>query len=249
MGAGIVAAGAGPTVVVLFPGALGRAESVRPALEFLATKRRVIALDYPALALHPERVADTVIELLESERRERAHFVGFSLGAEVARQTALLAPSRVASLVLVGAGAPDRRRGDRVARMLPFVRLLPAFVLRRRWRAEIGSLLRADDAESDAARWRLFDLLRRMGRREFVAARERLVTLDWCAIAGRVVPPSIPALLLDPAADEVIPASERELRARLIPHAVVEALPGMGHGATLTLPRPLLERIDAWLPV
>jgi len=242
-------AGAGAPAVLLFPGALGRAASVRPALDHLARRRRAIALDHALLPLHPERLAEEIEGVLVRERCHRAHFVGFSLGAELARQTALLAPGLCRSLVLVGAGAPNPRRGRRVARVLPLLRLAPAFLLRRRWRVELEALLRepsGDQAGNAAAHERLLGLVRRMTRRELVAARERLVVTDLCAIADRPVPAAIPALRVDFAKDEVVPRAERGRLAQLVPHATVEELPGLGHGATLTLPLVLLERIEAW---
>jgi esterase len=234
-------------VVVLFPGALGRAASLRPVLDFLSRHRRPIAIESHELPLHPERAAEMIVARLDALPCARAHYVGFSLGGEVARQAALVAPDRCASLVLVAAGAPDPARGRRIRGRLPLLRLLPAFLLRRRWRRELDALLRADDPETDAARWRAFDLLRELSRRELVRARERLAALDESAVAERVLPDSIPVLRLEPEHDEVISPGERARLEKLLPHSVVEAVAGVGHGATLVLPMPLLQRIEAWL--
>ncbi len=242
----VEAAGEGGPPILLLPGSLGRAETMRPALEFLARKRRTFAVSYVPRGINAEAAADEIETLLAAEGFRNAHLVGFSLGAQVARNVTAMRPGLAASVVLVGSGAPDEARGKRVARALPLLRLLPAFLLRRRWRAEVDFVLTGGAPENAEARSRLHSLIGTMPRREFVGSRERLLVHDWTAIRHHSVPAPIPLLRLDLERDEVISPRDRELLSRIEPRAVVETLPGLGHGAVLTLPRILLERIESW---
>jgi pimeloyl-ACP methyl ester carboxylesterase len=232
--------------IVLLPGSLCRVETLEPAAAFLARRRETIAWSPPRHALEPELVADELERLLASRSRTRAHLVGFSLGAQVARNTAAIKPALAASVVLVGAGAPDEARGRGLARALPLLRLLPASLWRRRFLAEQTSALRGDDPAVAAARLRTTALIAALSRDDLVAARERLLATDRAAIGDHPVPPPIPVLRIDFGNDEVIPGRERSRLSKLEPRAVVETLPGLGHGAVLTQPPRLLERIARW---
>jgi pimeloyl-ACP methyl ester carboxylesterase len=242
----VEAAGTGEPAIVLLPGALGRAELLSPALEMLGARRRTLALSYPPRLFHPEAMAEGIESILDEQRIGRAHLAGFSLGAQVARAVARQLPSRVASLVLIGAGAPDRARGERIARALPLLRWLPGFVLRRRWRRELEALLAGSTADLVAARARVAGVLASMSRAELVATRARQCALDRGADAPLPTPDSIPLLRLDLERDEVVPESERARLAEIEPRAKLESLAAATHAATLTLPPELLDRIDAW---
>src|SRR5262245_47668215 len=145
----------GALPVVLLPGGLGCGETVWPALSFLSPRRTTFAIALGAL--EPRALADAIARILKDgllcgrtsghdvlgHRRSdaRAHRVGFSMGAQVARLAAIARPEFAASVVLVGAGAPDPRRAERIERGLPLLRLFPAFLWRRRWRRELAAVL------------------------------------------------------------------------------------------------------------
>jgi len=244
----------GATPLLLLPGELGRAETLVRALLFLEPKRPVFGLSY-ALGIHePCAVADTIGSLAQAF--DRVHIAGFSMGAQVARLFAITRPDVVASLVLVGAGAPDLERARRVARELRLLRFAPAALWRRRWRRELASVLHDPNdpcitgACGHSVTRELEQLLATMTRREFVDARERLVALDRVEstdFAGRSIPDSIPTLRLDLGADTVISPAERARFSVLEPRAVVETIDGMSHDAVLTLPPVMLSRIETWL--
>ena len=249
----VEAAGSGGTPALLLPGGLGRAESLRPALAHLARTRRTLAVSYPVGLLEPEAVADSLEALLATEGGGPAHFIGVSLGAQVVRAIASRRPALFASAVLIGAGAPDPVRGARIARVLPLLRFMPAFLWRRRWRRELAGLLAGHAPEVACARAAMLGLLAAMPAREFVDGRRRLVIHDrgegsaLGAQSSRSVPASIPLLRLDFADEEVVSPAERARLTAIEPLALLETLPSQNHGATLTWPPALLSRLSTWL--
>ena len=104
--------GSGP-VVLLLHGLAGDHTAWTPQLAALAGKYRVIAPDNPgaggtSLVPSPVTLADVAqayIALLEQLGIEGAHVVGRSMGGGIAQEMALMAPSRVATLVLAGSFA------------------------------------------------------------------------------------------------------------------------------------------------
>lgn len=109
--------GAGPTALLLHGFTLSSAmwteNGVAPAL---AGRFRVVAPDLrghgdsdrPAdPAAYGRRMVADIGAVLDAEGAERAHLVGFSLGAELALAFAAGAPGRAASLTLIGSGWSD----------------------------------------------------------------------------------------------------------------------------------------------
>src|SRR5262245_61662507 len=101
----------GALPVVLLPGELGRGGTMWPALHHLSPRRPAVAVSY-ALGVHdPQAIADAISQIPRGEDPElaqlkpvhdgeRAHFVGFAMGAQVARLVAIARPEFVASVVL-----------------------------------------------------------------------------------------------------------------------------------------------------
>ena len=95
--------------LILLHGGLGSIEMFSPILPQLAKGRQVIAVDLQghgrtADANRPlsyEAMADDVAALLRSLKLNRADVMGYSLGGEVALQTAIRHPEAVRKLVLV----------------------------------------------------------------------------------------------------------------------------------------------------
>ena len=107
--------------IVLIHGVGGWAENWRPVIAALAsTGRRVIAIDLPGFGQSekPRRVRyfgpdeafypRFVIAAMDVLGIERAHIAGNSMGGAVAYMTAVTAPSRTRSLVLVAPGGLGR---------------------------------------------------------------------------------------------------------------------------------------------
>ncbi|MEK6208275.1 MAG: alpha/beta fold hydrolase [Chloroflexota bacterium] len=107
--------------VLLVHGVGGWAENWRPVMSALAsTGRQVIALDLPGFGQSetPPRVRyfgpeeafypRFVLAAMDALKIERAHIVGNSMGGAIAYMTAVTAPTRTRSLVLVAPGGLGR---------------------------------------------------------------------------------------------------------------------------------------------
>jgi len=106
-----------PLVLVHSINAAPSAFEMRPLFDALRARRRVYAPDLPGFGFSdrsdrrysPELFADALGAFLTEIVEEPADVVAFSLGSELAARTALTAPGRIASLVLISpTGFSDR---------------------------------------------------------------------------------------------------------------------------------------------
>ena len=104
-------AGAGPTVVLLHAGIADRTMWAEQLAPIAAAGHRVIAMDLPGFGEAPAGHEDTpwndVFETLDALSVDRCTLVGNSFGGAVALRVAVVAPRRVAAMVLVSAPPPD----------------------------------------------------------------------------------------------------------------------------------------------
>ncbi len=205
--------------------------------------RRVLALDLPGHGSSrppPERsvagLARRVLSLLDELSVPRAVVAGHSLGGAVALETALVAPGRVAGLVLVGTGArlrvtpaileaaADPARADEVGRAVAAVSFGPGAPpgLAAAYAAEIAACppgsVHADLAACDA-----FDVMGRLG-----------------AI-------SAPALVICGGEDRLTPTRYAAFLASGIRGARLATVPGAGHMVLSEAPETLVLEVDGFL--
>ncbi len=111
--------GGAPLVVLLHEGVSDR-RGWRQVAELLAPRVAVVAYDRrgygeSADSTAPFRHTDDLLAVLDAEQAGQAWLVGASAGGGLALDTALLAPDRIAGLVLLGtavSGAPDPEQLD-----------------------------------------------------------------------------------------------------------------------------------------
>lgn len=96
--------------VILLHGFAQRLETQAPLAATLASKHRVIAMDFRGFgesgksadpADFGQALVDDVIRLMDAESIERAHIVGHSMGAVVAANLAARFPDRLASVTMI----------------------------------------------------------------------------------------------------------------------------------------------------
>lgn len=124
--------------VVLVPGLQGRWEWMRPAVEALAARCRVLTSSLPGdpggvMDADPARGFDGLVDLVErlrlGARVDRVAVCGVSFGGYVALGYAARHPDRTLALVLVSTPGPTWRPDRRVRRYVRWPRLLaPLFV-------------------------------------------------------------------------------------------------------------------------
>jgi pimeloyl-ACP methyl ester carboxylesterase len=242
-------AGDGPPLVLLHGTAIDSASlSYAPSLPRLATRHRVIALDWPgygrsdrSLAGLPIASSVTLLErFLDALELPRVHLAGFSMGGAVALGLALEAPGRLASLTLIAGYGLDPA--------LP-VPLLPYLALRvptwrrgaawgfRRSRALTALVLRrVVFADPGRASDELVDEVHRALRapaaeRAFEAwLRGELRPLRYgTSYAHRLGELEVPTLLLHGRRDLVVPWRKAAAAAARIPDARLVLVPRCGH--------------------
>lgn len=259
-------AGEGTPLVLLHGTAIDAATlSYGPSLPELATRHRVVALDWPGYgASERPRVAMTVQDhvaslavVLDALGFDRVHLAGFSMGGAAALGFALEAPEKVASLTMIGSyglddslpvpllpylalRAPALRRG--VVWGLRRSRLLTRLVLRTIVFADPGRV--TADLVADVHR----HLRAPEAERSFVAwLRGEL--RPWklgTSFADRLDALTVPTLLLHGREDRVVPwrkalrASERIDDARLV------VVPGCGHWVMREAPETFRRELLAF---
>lgn len=242
----IIDRGSGAPIVVI-PGVQGRWEWMRPAIDALAERCRVITY---SLADEPTSNAsfdkgqgfssyvEQVRDVLDAAGLDQAAICGVSYGGLIAAAFAARYPSRTSSLVLVSAlppaWAPDRRLRFylRAPRLLTPVFLIGSLRLYREIAAAgTGANQRMRLTVSHA--WRALTHIFSPSR---MARRARLAgTIDLRQELSSV---SVPTLIItgEPQLDRVVPVASTLQYAYIWPHAKVAMIPCTGHLGLTTRP-------------
>jgi len=235
----------GGTPVVVIPGVQGRWEWMRPAIDALAQRCRVITFslaDEPSCGAPFDvthgfwNYVEQVRAALDAVGVRQAAICGVSYGGLIAAAFAARYPERASSLVLVSALPPSWQPDRRVRFYLRAPRLLtPVFLLAslRLYReiAAAGPGLGVSAAGRHA--WRVLTHMfspRRMARRvEFLASVD---------LRGELIRVMQPVLLVtgDAALDGVVPVQASREYTRIWPQARVETIARSGHLGLITRP-------------
>lgn len=229
------------TPILLLHGTSASLHTWEGWVRVLVPAHRVITVDLPGFGLSgrfPDgeqsaaRTARFLVTLLDSLGVRRAIVGGNSLGGRVAWGVAVLAPARVAALILVdAAGYPSRATsvpiGFRLARTPGLrrvaSRLLPRSVIASSLRNVYGDPSRVSDTLID----RYYDLARRAGNREALLARfSAPMTPGDTAAIGTLRQPT---LILWGGRDRLIPPTDAARFARDIPGSQVVLFETLGH--------------------
>jgi pimeloyl-ACP methyl ester carboxylesterase len=241
--------------LVLIPGIQGRWEWMRPAVDSLALRFRVITF-----SLLGERKSgdsprgfdahvDQVDEVLDRAAVDRAIVCGVSYGGLVALRYAAQRPARVDRLVLVSTPGPRWQPTDRVRRYanaprssaLAFVAGAPGRLAREIAAAVPG---RAERLATIAGYARAIVSHRGSARR--MAARMKcLAGEDFVADAKQVAAPTL-VITGEPELDRVVPVPGTREYLALIAGADGVTLEHTGHIGVVTRPAAFAELVDRW---
>ena len=242
-------AGEGPPLLLLHGTAIDSATlSYGPAMPTLGQRHRVLALDWPgygrserpSVNLTMDGYVELLVAFMVTQRVERAHVAGFSMGGAVALGLALHAPERVATLTMIGSYGLD---ASLPVPLLPYLamrapllrpgvvwalrrsRLLTRQILtrvvfsnpRRVTRdlvADVHRQLRAPEAERSFGAWLRGEL------RPFSPGT---------TYADRLAEVAVPTLLLHGRDDRVVSWRKAERAQRQLVDARLVVVPGCGH--------------------
>jgi len=231
--------------VVLVPGIQGRWEWMRPAIDALAARCRVITFSFAdepsakwtARGTGFTAYVEQVAQALDACGLQQAVICGVSYGGLVASAFALRHPDRVSGLALVSALPPSWKPDSRVRFYVRNPRiLLPLFLigslrLHREIAAATVGRMRGYSASLRQAGRALahFPAPARMARRVSLAAE---IALDGLSAV------QVPTLVItgEPQLDRVVPPALTAEYARLWPHAQVVTLARTGHLGLVTRP-------------
>jgi aminoacrylate hydrolase len=192
-----------------------------------------------------DRMADDVLKLMDALGVEKGHVVGHSTGGAIAQTLALVAPERLASIVIAAswtrADAYFRRhfamRKDVLSKIGPEAYVQTAnLALYPPWYiAQNNEKLRLAEAQNLAS----------FTYPEIVLSRiEAILAFDRVAELGRI---RTPTLVIGAADDVVTPAYYSEELARLIKGAELKLFPRGGHCFTQVVPREFNKAVLPFL--
>ncbi len=234
-----------PLPIVLIHGTSASLHTWEGWVRALKGQRRVITLDLPGFGLTGpftgqytpgdyggDTYARFVLDLLDTLKVQRVVLGGNSLGGEVAWRTAVMAPQRVAKLVLVDAAGPaftpeSVPLGFRIAR-IPVLNRISEFALPRSIVAEGVASVYADPQRIKPELVdRYFELTLREGNRR--ALRQRMQSLVGGEDAERIGQVQQPTLIIWGRQDRLIPPAIGQEFHRLINGSQLVVLDGLGH--------------------
>ncbi|MES0874776.1 alpha/beta fold hydrolase [Sinimarinibacterium thermocellulolyticum] len=249
----------GATPIVLLHGTSASLHTWDGWVMGLRDERRVIRFDLPGFGLtgptpdgvyRIERYVETVVALLDRLGVQRAILAGNSFGGQVAWQTGLAHPQRVAALVLVdAAGYPpspqDVPIGFRIARtawLAPLMRVtLPRGLIEASVRKVYGDPAKVTPELVD----RYYELTLRAGNRE--ALRERFAQAPAGPGAERIRELTLPTLILWGGRDRLIPPTDAERFHRDIAGSELVVFEDLGHVPHEEDPVRTLSAVQAFL--
>jgi pimeloyl-ACP methyl ester carboxylesterase len=251
----IVDCGSGHPIVVI-PGIQGRWEWMKPGIDALAQRTRVVTFslaDEPSSRAHFDEGAgfwnyvEQVREALDQSRIDNGAVCGVSYGGLIASAFAARYPGRVSSLILVSAVPPSWRPDARVSFFLKSPWLLsPLFCLGSvRLYREFAAAQDTWCSGVKTACGAGVNALLHMFHPSRMARRVHLLSSVFTAsgVEGGIEPElarvKVPTLLVtgEESLERVVPPRITREYLVIWPHARVETLPRTGHLGIITRPR------------
>jgi pimeloyl-ACP methyl ester carboxylesterase len=244
--------------VVLIPGIQGHWEWMRPAVDALARRCRVITDSLPgergSLARwNPHAGFDQFVDHVDSVMRasaiDRAIVCGVSFGGLIAVRYAAVRPERVEGLVLVSTPAPRWSWPASYERYVRYPRLsLPLFVARAvgRGRRELQATFPARRERIRFSAVQLPDVLRRPMAPMRAAARMRSIRGRSFEADCRAIAAPVLIVTGERHLDRVVPVDDTLRYAALIPQAEHVELARTGHLGSMTRPDVFADRIASF---
>ena len=249
--------GSGPPLI-LIPGIQGRWEWMRPTIDALAARCRVLttslAGDPGADEIDPARGFEGLVDQIDRLRAgaglERVALCGVSYGGYVALQYAATHPARVTALVIASSPGPDWRLSARHRRYVRWPRLMaPAFAGGAP--ARLGpEIVAAHDGWWPRLRFIIRHLLRVLAALpspKRMSARVRMVQgFDFGAACRAVRAPTL-VITGEPHLDRVVPARMTLEYVQAIDGARAATLARTGHIGCVTRPEEFAKTVAEFI--
>ena len=246
----------GAPALILLHGFGSSLDTWEPWAKALSARYRVIRLDLPGFGLTgadptgdytDARAAAIIAVLMDQFSLPHAALIGNSLGGRLAWQFAARYPDRVTRLVLIspdGFASPGFAYGKAPA--VPLVmEAMPWVGPRSLIRANLAPAWAHPEALPDAVVERYRDMLLAPGVRRAILDRTRQTVLTDPALRLQSI--TAPTLLLWGEQDHMIPIRNAADYLRLLPHATLVRLPGLGHVPFEEAPAQSLPPVERFL--
>ena len=203
-------------------------------------QRGVGRSDSPPGPYSTRRLAEDAVAALDACGVRRAHVVGLSLGGAAAQELALGFPERVRTLALIGTFPGPSPRASALLQawraLYPLAQATPA--LREAWEKQAYAWLFTDRFWRNQANVRAALRFAAAQPPQSVAGFQGQVDAALAHDARARLPSlRVPALVLHGALDQLAPVAGAEELAALIPGAVLQVVPGVGHAVNLEAQR------------
>lgn len=240
--------GQGPALVLLHGWGMNNGVW-HPLMEALAKRYQVTAIELPGHG-ESEQYEHEWAEAILKVAPEKAVWLGWSLGAQLAVEAALLAPERVAGLVLVG-GTPQFVTSDDWQHAMPtrtFEQFADALIAAPEQTLQRFLSLQVKGAEN--ARETLRELKNAVGQRP--AATEQglkrglqyLQQNDWRHVLAELPCPSV---WVFGAKDTLVPASASEHIDAMVERGLSVVIDGAGHAPFLSHPEDCFRVLNDFM--
>jgi pimeloyl-ACP methyl ester carboxylesterase len=240
-------AGSQGSPVILLHGIGGSVLDWQANIAALAASHRVFAVDLLGYGLTEKpseetftvpRLAQFALDFLSTQAIPRAHFAGNSLGGRIALECAIMAPERVASMVLVAPGGLARG-GLLILFRIASVPVLGEMVTRpsragvkMAWRLSFWQPSFVTEEFVDAR----FDLARLPGARAaFLKTLRSFVRLGGFPISqlnalhAALPTVNVPTLVIWGKQDKILSVAHAEVLRRLLPNVQIQLFDQCGH--------------------
>lgn len=240
---------AGDQVLLVLAGGTNIAETSFQSLQHLAQRYRVIAPDYPPLGKLEEMLSGAV-GLLDYLGIDQFNLMGGSYGGWMAQSLVRYCPDRIPKMVLTAVGPPNPENSREIEKMLPVLRLFPAFMIRNMLMRTFGKLFKPGQPNQQFLLAHLKEILyTRMQRADFIASMSRLVdqTKNYTFTPDDLKTWPGQILLLFGSDDPAATPEKRAAMLALYPNAKMHVIEGASHDAAITHQQEYFEAIDAFL--
>ena len=219
--------------VVLLHGGLGNSDHWAFQVPVLAEKMQVIAIDSRGqgrstrtrAAVSYDVMANDVLAVMDHLKVDRASFVGWSDGGEIALKIAITHPERVAKLFVVGANYDINGSKPRGARPAPTF-----MTYAQKCRADYVRMSKTPRQFDDLVDWLLPIWRNPMG-----FTKDQLRAIE------------APTVIADGDHDEIIVLDQLEEMSKLIPHARLEVFKDTSHFALWQDPNAFTKAVLEFL--
>jgi pimeloyl-ACP methyl ester carboxylesterase len=242
---------AGDTILFIPAAGTLIAEVDFKSIDHFAQRYRVIAPDYPPID-NLEQLFAGFLSLLDYLSVNHFFALGGSYGGLMIQSLVRMFPERVRKLVIAAIGPPSKENIEQIARVLPWPRITPTFLLRWMINRSFAGLVsqQSSDPNMSVIRALIKEVVYyRLEREDILTALDRLIdqTRNYTFSAHDLKDWPGNILLVFGSQDPVSPPEIRKAMRVLYPQAEIKIIEGGEHGLAISHQDEFYGAIDEFL--